>query len=139
MTSELKVGLVGEVTHRVTAEDTAARWGSGLVEAYSTPALVVLIEKAAVNALEKCLSSTLSSVGVEVNLKHLAATPMGMQVKARAELVAIDGRRLTFNINAWDVKEKICEGTLLQVLVEKDRFFDRLIKKAGRRMHKSVS
>ena len=130
MPLELKVGLVGEADKEVTGQDTAARWGSGLVEAYSTPALVGLTEKASVNAVEKCLEDNQTSVGVEVNLKHLAATPVGMTVKARAELVEIEGRRLKFRIEAWDEKEKVCEGWHYRVVVDRSRFNGRLDQKA---------
>lgn len=130
MPLELKVGLVGEADKEVTEQDTAARWGSGLVDAYSTPALVGLTEKASVNAVEKCLEDNQTSVGVEVNMKHLAATPVGMTVKARAELVEIDGKRLKFRIEAWDEKEKVCEGWHSRVVVDRSRFVDRVTRKA---------
>lgn len=132
MPIELKVGLVGEANKKVTEQDTAARWGTGLVEAYSTPALIGLTENASVNAVEKCLEDNQMSLGVEVNMKHLAATPVGMIVKARAELVEIDGRRLKFRIEAWDEKEKVCEGWHSRTLVDKSRFIDKLTQKAER-------
>ena len=130
MPPELKVGLIGEVKKEVTEQDTAARWASGLVEAYSTPALVGQIENASVKAVEKCLENNQTSVGVEVNIKHLAPTPVTMTVKARAELVEIDGRRLKFKVEAWDEKDKVCEGWHSRVLVDKSRFADRLAQKA---------
>jgi predicted thioesterase len=130
MSPEMKVGLVGEADKEVTEQDTAARWGSGLVHAFSTPALIALTEKASVNALAKCLEDNQTSVGVEVNVKHLAATPVGMTVKARAELVQVDGRRLKFKVEAWDEKEKVCEGWHSRAVVERSRFADRLIQKA---------
>lgn len=129
MSSELKVGLIGEVSQKVTEEDTAARWGSGLVDAYSTPALIALTEKASVRAIEKFLSVNQASVGIEVNVKHLAATPIGMVVKARAELVEIDERRLKFRIEAWDEKEKVCEGAHFRAIVDRSRFVNRLMQK----------
>lgn len=131
MSSELKVGLIGEVSQKVTEEDTATRWGSGLVDAYATPALIALTEKASVRATEKFLSVNQASVGVEVNVKHLAATPIGMVVKARAELVEIDERRLKFRIEAWDEKEKVCEGTHFRGIVDRSRFVNRLMQKVG--------
>jgi len=131
LSSELKLGLIGEATHRVTEQDTATRWGSGLVDAYATPALVGLNEKAAVSAIEKCLTTDQASVGVEVNMKHLAATPIGMVVKARAELVEIEGRRLKFRIEAWDEKEKVCEGSHFRAIVDRSRFIHNLMQKTG--------
>jgi len=126
------VGLIGEAEHKVTEQDTAARWRSGLVDAYSTPALVGLAEKASVIAVEKCLGEGQTCVGVEVNIRHLAATPVGMTVKARAELVEIDGKRLKFRVEAWDEKEKVCEGSHSRAIVDMSRFTDRLNQKANR-------
>ena len=130
MPSELRVGLIGEATLKVTERETAARLGSGLVDAFATPALVTLTENASVNAIQKCLNADQTSVGVEVNVRHLAATPVGMVVKAKAELVEMDGRRLKFKVEAWDEKEKVCEGSHSRVVVDKSRFSDRLTKKA---------
>jgi fluoroacetyl-CoA thioesterase len=128
--SELSLGLIGEVSLRVTEQDTAAKWRSGLVAAFATPALVGLTENASVCAIEKYLNEDQTSVGVEVNVRHLAATPVGMVVKAKAELVEIDGRRLGFKVEAWDEKEKVCEGSHSRVLVDRYRFTDKLAKKS---------
>jgi fluoroacetyl-CoA thioesterase len=130
MSIELKLGLIGETSQRVTEQDTAARWKSGLVDAYSTPALVGLTENASVIAIEKCLNVDQTSVGVEIDVKHLAATPVGLIVKARAELVEINGRRLKFKVEAWDEKEKVCEGWHSRAVVDRSRFIDRLARKA---------
>ena len=130
MSTELKVGLVGETEHKVTDQDTAAKWSSGLVDAYSTPALVGLVENASVAAVEKYFGNNQTCVGVEVNVKHLAATPVGMTVKAKAELVEIDGRRLKFRVEAWDEKEKVGEGWHTRAVVDRSRFNDRLNQKA---------
>jgi fluoroacetyl-CoA thioesterase len=81
-----------------------------LVAAYSTPSMIPLMERAGVAAIQRYLSEGQTSVGVEVNIKHLAATPVGMQVTARASLIEIDGGRLKFRVEAWDDKEKIREG-----------------------------
>ncbi len=130
MSNELKVGLVGETEHKVTDQDTAARWRSGLVDAYSTPSLIGLTENASVIAVEKYLEDNQTCVGVEVSIRHLAATPVGMIVKARAELVEIDGRRLKFRVEAWDEKEKVCEGWHSRAIVDRSRFTDKLTQKA---------
>lgn len=130
MSSEVKVGLIGETEHTVTDQDTAARWRSGLVDAYSTPTLIGLAENACVIAVEKHLNDDQTSVGIEVSVKHLAATPVGMTVKAKAELVEVDGRRLKFRIEAWDEKEKVCEGWHSRAIVDRSRFVDKLKQKA---------
>jgi len=130
MSSEVKVGLIGETEHTVTDQDTAARWRSGLVDAYSTPTLIGLAENACVIAVEKQLNDNQTSVGIEVTVKHLAATPVGMTVKAKAELVEVDGRRLKFRVEAWDEKEKVCEGWHSRAIVDRSRFVDKLKQKA---------
>ena len=130
MSNEMKVGLVGETEHKVSDQDTAARWRSGLVDAYSTPTLIGLAENACVIAVEKHLTDNQTSVGIEVNVKHLAATPVGMTVRAKAELVEIDGRRLRFRVEAWDEKEKVCEGWHCRAIVDRSRFVDKLNQKA---------
>jgi len=132
MAGSLEPGLIGEAEWEVTEEVTAARWGSGLVPVLGTPALVALMEQAAVAALEGHLPPDQTSVGVRVDVRHLAATPVGMRVRARAELVAVDGRRLTFHIEAWDETERIGEATHKRVVVERERFLQRVREKRTR-------
>lgn len=127
---DLLPGLIGENAEPVTPENTAARWGSGLVAGYSTPALVALMENAAFAATEKILPAGQTTVGIEVNIKHLAATPVGMHVRARAELIAVDGRKLTFNVEAWDDVEKIGEGSHTRFVVDVARFDKRMQDKS---------
>ena len=90
--SKLTSGLSAELSKIVSEADTASQWGSGLVPVYSTPALVGLLEAAAVLALDGQLESGQTSVGIRIDVRHLAATPLGMSVRARAELVAIEAR-----------------------------------------------
>ncbi|HZQ05489.1 MAG TPA: type II toxin-antitoxin system PemK/MazF family toxin [Anaerolineae bacterium] len=126
-------GLVGEANDLVTAENTAARWGSGMVAGFSTPAMIGLMETAAFNATKVVLPTTQSTVGIEVNIKHLAATPIGMHVRARAELERVDGRKLFFKVEAWDDVEKIGEGTHARFVVDLDRFEKRFEEKRARK------
>ena len=95
---ELTPGLTAELEQTVTDADTASKWGSGLVPVFSTPALVGLMESAAVHALTGCLPAGQTTVGGHIDVRHLAATPVGMKVRARAELTAVEGRRLVFKI-----------------------------------------
>lgn len=129
---ELTHGLIGETTQVVTTEYTAASMGSGLVRAYATPALVALMENAAVEATRGKLPAGQTTVGTEINIRHLAATPIGMQVRARAELTRVDGRRLYFNVEAWDDVEKIGEGTHARFVVDEERFYKRFEEKRDR-------
>ena len=125
----LTVGLTGETTQVVTTEKTAAHWGSGLVEAFATPALIALMENAAFTSVKDLLAPGQTTVGTEVNIKHLAATPVGMTVRARAELIEMDGRKLVFKVEAWDDAEKIGEGTHTRFMVELERFNQRFEQK----------
>jgi len=123
---ELKAGLVGEASQLVTEQLTAAAYASGLVPAFATPAMVALMENASVNAIQKALPAGQTSVGIEISVKHLAATPLGMNVRARSEVTGVDGRRVTFKIEAWDDKEKIGEGTHQRMLVDEAKFNERI-------------
>jgi fluoroacetyl-CoA thioesterase len=129
---ELTLGLVGESNAIVTEQLTAASHGSGLVPAFATPAMIALMENASVAAIQKHLNAGQTSVGVEVNVKHLAATPVGMRVRARSEVIAVDGRRVSFKVEAWDDKEKIGEGTHARVIVDDARFKERISQKIKR-------
>ncbi len=119
---ELKPGLFAEATEFVSEQLTAVSIRSGLVSAYATPAMVALMENASVLAIQKCLGKGQTSVGFEVNIHHIAATPVGVRVRARAEVIAVEGRRVTFKVEAWDPHEKIGEGTHTRVIVDAARF-----------------
>lgn len=122
----LQPGLVGEASLTVTDTMTAAALGSGNVEAFSTPALIALLEAAAIDALKGRLPEGQTSVGTMLNVRHLAATPVGMAVTARATLKEIDGRRLVFDVEAWDAVERIGEGTHERFIVTRARFEERV-------------
>ncbi len=126
---ELRVGLSAEVSEFVTEQLTAVSVRSGLVSAYATPSMLALMENASVTAIQKSLSKGQTSVGVQVNVNHLAATPVGVRVRARAQVIALDGRRVTFNVEAWDPHEKIGEGTHTRVIVDAARFKDKIEQK----------
>jgi len=130
--AELQPGLVGEASEIVTAELTAAVYASGLVAAFATPAMIGLMEGAAFEATRSHLPTGHTTVGIEVNIRHTAATPVGMRVRARAELVRVDGRKLYFNVEAWDEIEKIGEGTHTRMVVEEARFNERFKAKSAK-------
>lgn len=125
----LQPGLTGEERWTVTPETTAARVGSGLVEVFSTPMLVGLMENAAVNALEGHLPDGDTTVGTRIDVQHLAATPVGLTVHATATLQAVDGRLLTFKIEAWDDHELIGQAQHERFVVNKARFETRAATK----------
>lgn len=126
---DIPVGLVSEIVHRVDDEDTAATYGSGLVPVLSTPHLIALMEGASQAAIAPHLSEEQTAVGVHVDMKHLAATPVGMEIRVRAELVAVDGRRLSFRVEAWDAAEKIGEADHQRFVIETERFLRRMAEK----------
>ncbi len=116
------IGLAGQASITVTPEVTARHMGSGAVQVFATPEMVRLMEKAAVAALRERLAPGQQSVGTWVNVRHLASTPLGATVTARAELVAVDGRRLTFHVSASDGVDTIGEGTHERTLIDMARF-----------------
>jgi fluoroacetyl-CoA thioesterase len=123
--TELITGLNAEVSLTVTESDTAARWGSGLVPVLGTPSLVGLMENAAVKALDGHLPEGQTTVGGRIDVRHLAATPVGMTVRARAELKSIETRKLIFEIQAWDEVEKIGEALHERFVVKTEKFIAR--------------
>lgn len=127
--AQFPIGTSGEVSITVTPEVTAKHMGSGAVQVFATPEMVRLMEKAAVKALSDHLSPGQHSVGTLVNVKHLAASPVGATVTARAELIAVEGRRLIFKISAHDGSETIGEGIHERALIDIARFEDRVAKK----------
>jgi fluoroacetyl-CoA thioesterase len=123
---EIVPGLVGQTELRVGEENTARHLGSGNVAVLATPEMVRLMEKAAVAAVDHLLPDGYCTVGVEVDVCHLAATPVGMMVRAQAELVAVEGRKLTFRVGAFDEVEKIGEGEHKRVIIDLERFRERV-------------
>ena len=115
-------GLIGETRSVVTEKDTAAHLGSGTVPVLGTPALVGLMEAAAVQALADFLPAGQTSVGARIDVRHLTPTPVGMHIRARAELVETEGRRLSFRIEAWDDVERIGEAIHERMIIDAERF-----------------
>ncbi len=123
----LQLGRTAERSIVVGEEHTAVRWGSGGVRVLSTPHMIALMEGAAVDAVEPSLPPGQQSVGTAVQIEHLAPTPVGGHVTARATLVTIDGRRLLFDVTAEDGAGPIGRGTHERVIVDVDRFMARAI------------
>ncbi|MCL4377535.1 MAG: thioesterase family protein [Actinobacteria bacterium] len=126
----LKAGMTGEASVIVNASNTALKFGSGTVNVYATPAMVGLMENAAINAVDRYLPEGYASVGTKVEVRHLAPTPIGMEVRAEAELTEIDGFKLKFKIEAYDEKEKIGEGTHSRYVVKLSDFVKKAENKA---------
>ena len=118
----LKPGLVGQKTETVTENNTAVALGSGGLPVYATPAMIALMEAAALSAVDPLLPPGCSTVGTDLNIRHISATPQGMEVSARAELLSVDGRLLSFTVEAFDGAGKIGEGTHSRFVVENEKF-----------------
>ncbi|MCL6478158.1 MAG: thioesterase family protein [Peptococcaceae bacterium] len=121
----LKPGITGEARIRVTENNTAVAYGSGAVRVFATPAMVGLMENAAILAVDPLLGEGLTTVGTRVDVKHLAATPVGMEVVARARLIEVDGKRLLFEIEARDEVDLIGTGTHERFIVKTESFLKR--------------
>src|SRR5580700_7750491 len=130
--SQLKPGLTGSAELTVGVEHTAPSIGSGLVPVLATPVMINLIEAAALAAVERLLPGGHQSLGIHLDVRHFAATPIGMRVTATAELTAVDRRTLSFQVEAHDEKEPIGDGTHQRVVVNVARFDARVQKKLGR-------
>lgn len=129
MEFNLHEGLIGEVTEAVTNENTAKKYGSGSIDVYATPAMIGLMEKASLSAVDPLLPEGFSTVGIKLDVKHMAATPVGMDVTAKAELLKIDGKKLTFKVEAFDAKDKVGEGEHERFIVELSKFMARVDSK----------
>lgn len=123
---EIQVGLAATTTVVVDDRLLATAMGSGNVAVLATPAMVALMEAAAVDALEPVLSAGQSSVGIALDIRHLAATPPGRQVRARAEVIEVQGKKVTFQVQAWDESELIGAGTHSRYVIEVARFVERV-------------
>jgi len=128
---ELKTGLTGFTEIMVGTRDTAPHVGSGRVRVLATPVMVSLMEEAALNAVEGLLPEGYQTVGTHLDVYHFAATPVGMRIKAHAELVTIDGKTLTFRVWAEDEKEQVGKGTHVRIIINVARFDERAQKKVA--------
>ena len=126
---EISVGLKGEAFNLVEKEDTADFVGSGSLLVYATPCMVALMEGAACEAIEGALEEGTTTVGMELNISHLSATPVGLEVRAEAEVTAVEGKVITFSLTAYDEVGKIGEGTHKRCIVNSQKFLDKTYSK----------
>ncbi len=127
--SAIQPGLSGEAGLLVSEEHTAPRVGSGKIHVLATPVMINVIEAAALAAIERLLPPGHQSLGTVLNVRHIAATPVGMRVTARAEVTAVSGRTVTFRVEARDEKELIGDGTHERVVVNVEKFDQRVQRK----------
>lgn len=129
--SSLKPGLAGRAELVVREEHTAPRVGSGKVHVLATPVMINLIEAAALEAVERLLPAGHQSLGTVLNVRHIAATPVGMRAFALATLERIEGRTLYFRVEARDEKELIGDGSHERVVVNVGKFDARVRRKVA--------
>ena len=127
--SRLKEGLTGSANIVVGEEHTAPRVGSGRVPVLATPVMINLMEAAALDAIERLLPLGHQSLGTHLNVGHYAATPVGMGLRATAEVTRIEGRTIEFRVEAFDDKERVGDGTHTRVVVNVERFDQRVQRK----------
>ena len=126
---DIVIGTVGVASTLVEPEDTALSVGSGSLRVYATPAMVALMEGAACEALADFLPEGKTSVGTELNVKHISATPVGLEVTAEATVTAVEGNTVTFSLIAKDEAGKIGEGTHKRVIVGEQKFLEKTYQK----------
>lgn len=126
---EITVGMKAEVTTLVEREDTAKEVGSGSLLVYATPCMVALMEGAACEAIEEALGEDKTTVGIELNIQHTSATPVGLEVRAEAEVTAVDGKIITFSLKAFDEAGEIGNGTHKRAIVPVQKFLDKAYAK----------
>lgn len=129
---QLKPGLSGTAEIVVGTRDTAPHVGSGKIGVLATPIMVNLMEAAALQAVERFMPPGHQTVGTHLDVRHFAATPVGLRVRAYAELTRVDGRTLTFRIRAEDEREPIGEGVHERLVINVERFDQRMQKKLGK-------
>ena len=127
----LETGLKGTKTLVVSPELTAARYGSGALEVFATPAMIALMEGTCQELVQPHLEAGRGTVGTGVCARHLGATPVGMQVRCEAVLTEIDRRRLTFEVKVYDEKELVGEGRHERFIIDNEKFFAKVQGKIG--------
>ena len=126
---DIRLGVRGEEEMIVERSDLASMMGNIGAEVLSTHRVVLLMELAARNAIRDCLRDGMMTVGTSIRITHFAATPLGSRVRAEAYLRKMDGRRLVFDVAAYDQFEKIAEGQNEQLMVSIEKFLNRVRKK----------
>lgn len=121
---EITVGMHGEASTLVEREDTALEVGSGSLLVYATPCMVALMEGAACEAIMPALDEGKTSVGIELTVKHIAATPVGMEVRAEANVTAVKKNIVTLEVAAYDERGKIGQGVHKRAVVTAQKFLD---------------
>ena len=126
---EITIGMKGTAESFVEREDTAKEVGSGSLLVYATPCMVALMEGAACEAIADAMKDTETTVGIMLNIEHISATPVGLDVRAEAEVTTVEGKVITFQVTAFDEAGEIGRGTHKRVIVNTQRFLDKAYTK----------
>ncbi len=129
MDINLQIGTKLRKEKEVTTNDTAAKYGSGLIEVFATPAMIALMENTALHCVLNLLPEGYNTVGTAVDIRHVKATPVGMKVSCEAELIEADDKKLVFKLTAYDEEGKIGFGTHKRYIIHSDSFMQNLLKK----------
>ena len=129
----MTIGIKGAKEIIVTDDLTARCYASGALDVYATPAMIALIEDTAFNSVADILEEGQGTVGTNVNVSHLAATPVGLKVRCETELVEVDRKRLVFRVAVFDEVDKIGEGTHERFIIDNEKFLNKVYSKGGDR------
>lgn len=126
---DITVGMKGIAETLVEREDTAKEVGSGSLLVYATPCMVALMEGAACEAIAEALGENQTTVGTALNIEHISATPVGLEVRAEAEVTAVEGKVITFEVHAFDEAGEIGRGTHKRVIINSQKFLEKAYSK----------
>ena len=125
----MEAGITGKQTITVTEEKTAQAMGSGTLPVFATPAMLALMEKTAFMSVADKLNEGCGTVGTKVEIEHVASSPIGMKITCDSKLVAIEGRKLVFSVEAYDAKGLIGKGTHERFIIESKKFQEKTDRK----------
>lgn len=125
----LTVGITNEVVKKVTRENTAAAIGSGFLEVFATPAMAAMMEEACMKSVQAEMEEGWGTVGTSLTITHLSASPVGMQVRCVSKLVEVDGRKLVFDVQAFDDAGLIGQGMHERFIIQNEKFLNKALKK----------
>lgn len=129
MNFDISLNAEETVTEKVTSKNTAAAYGSGLIEVYATPAMIALMEKASYSAVSSYLPEGFNTVGTEICVKHVKATPIDQEVWSKAVLVEVEGKKLKFEVTAWDFEGIIGSGFHYRYIINTEKFMKKVSDK----------